>query len=153
MSIGFVGISVRRLHKDACQLRRGSSGAAAADVACVSDGPIQIFPGQIVKVPTGWAFQLPDNIAMQILPRSGTALKRKLRPANTPGLLDPDYRGELFIALENFGDDTVVVKPGEYIAQIMFIPFYKPLFQVENVLSETERGDGGFGSTEERGRG
>lgn len=153
MSIGFVGISCRRVHPDAHQLRRGSSGAAAADVAYVGVAPMVIYPGQVVKVPTGWSFALPDNVAMQILPRSGLSTKRFLRPANTPGLLDPDYRGELFVALENFGDEQQTIVPGDYVAQLMFTPFYKPLFQIENVLSDTERGDGGFGSTEERGRG
>lgn len=151
MNIGFVGISCRRVHQDAQQLRRGSSGAAATDVAYVGDRPIPVHPGEVVKIPTGWAFAVPDHIAMQILPRSGLSTNRKLRPANTPGLLDPDYRGELFIALENFGNSAAIVYPGDYIAQIMFVPFYKPLFQIENMLDETERGDGGFGSTEERG--
>ncbi|MDC8457841.1 dUTP diphosphatase [Marinobacter sp. DS40M6] len=153
MNIGFVGIKIRRLHPDAHQLRRGSSGAAGTDVAYVGNHPLIIHPGQVVKVPTGWAFELPDHIAMQILPRSGLSTKRHLRPANTPGLLDPDYRGELFVALENFGNDVQVIEPGDYVAQLMFTPFYKPLFQVENKLEETERGDGGFGSTEERNRG
>ncbi|ATN93263.1 deoxyuridine 5'-triphosphate nucleotidohydrolase [Marinobacter phage PS6] len=153
MNIGFVGIKIRRIHSDAHQLRRGSSGAAATDVAYVGDEPVRIFPGQILKLATGWAFELPDHIAMQILPRSGLSTNCFLRPANTPGLLDPDYRGELFVALENFGDVPKTIRPGDYIAQIMFTPFYKPLFQVENKLEETERGDGGFGSTEERNRG
>lgn len=154
MITGHKQISIRRVHPDAHQLRRGSSQAAATDVAYCGEKSIEIYPGQTVKIPTGWAFAVPDNIAMQILPRSGTATKRQLRPANTPGLLDPDYRGELFVALENFSVNEVrIIKPGDYIAQIMFVPFYKPMFQIENVLSETERGDGGFGSTEERGRG
>lgn len=151
MSIGFVGIKVRRVHSEARQLRRGSSGAAATDVAYVGDAPLTIHPGQVIKVPTGWAFEVPENIALQILPRSGLSTKRFLRPANTPGLLDPDYRGELFVALENFGNDVQTIEPGEYVAQLMFTPFYKPLFKVENMLEETERGDRGFGSTEERG--
>lgn len=153
MSIGFVGISCRRVHPDAHQLRRGSSGAAAADVAYVGERSVTIYPGNVAKLPTGWAFALPDNVAMQILPRSGLSTKEGLRPANTPGLLDPDYRGELFVCLENFSNEIKTVKPGEYVAQLMFTPFYKPLFQIENALSDTERGDGGFGSTEERGRG
>ncbi len=153
MNIGFVQLKIRRLHNFAHPLRRGSSCAAGTDIAYVGAVPLTIHPGQVVKVPTGWAFEVPDNIAMQILPRSGTATKLKLRPANTPGLVDPDYRGEVFIALENFGNDTRLVQPGEYVAQLMFTPFYKPMFQIQDELSDTERGDGGFGSTEERGRG
>lgn len=151
MRLGFVNMKVRRIHPDAHPLRRGSSGAAATDVAYVGDAPLTLYPGRVLKVPTGWAFEVPENIALQILPRSGLSTKRSLRPANTPGLLDPDYRGELFVALENFGNDVQVIQPGEYIAQLMFTPFYKPLFQIENMLEETERGDRGFGSTEDRG--
>jgi len=151
MNIGFLSMKVRRLHPGAHPLRRGSSQAAAADVAYVGDERLTIHPGQVVKVPTGWAFQVPDNVALQVLPRSGLSTKRKLRPANTPGLLDPDYRGELFVALENFGNDTQVIDSGEYVAQLMFTPFYKPLFQIENKLEETERGEKGFGSTDEKG--
>ncbi|KAE8546168.1 dUTP diphosphatase [Marinobacter nauticus] len=153
MNIGFVGISCRRVHPDAYPLRRGSSQAAATDVAYVGTQQLDIYPGCVAKLPTGWAFAVPDNVGMLILPRSGLSTKSGLRPANTPGLLDPDYRGELFVALENFSNEIRCVSPGDYIAQLMFTPFYKPLFQVENVLQETERGDGGFGSTEERGRG
>ena len=153
MNIGFVKIKTRRLHSDAFPIRRGSSGAAGADVAYAGDESLIIYPGEVVNVSTGWAFQVPENIAMQILPRSGTASKLKLRPCNTPGLLDSDYRGELFIALENFGEQSQKIEPGTYIAQIMFTPYYKPLFQVHDELDDTERGDGGFGSTEERNRG
>lgn len=152
MMTGHKQIKIRRVHPDAHQLRRGSSQAAGTDVAYVGDEMLKIYPGQIVKVPTGWAFAVPDGIATMIIPRSGLSTKRQLRPANTPGLLDPDYRGELFVALENFSNEIKYLNPGEYVAQIVFVPFYKPMFQIENVLDETERGDGGFGSTEERGR-
>jgi len=153
MMTGHKNISIRRLHPDAYPLRRGSSQAAGTDVAYVGTQEVDIYPGYVAKLPTGWAFEVPDNIGMLILPRSGLSTKCGLRPANTPGLLDPDYRGELFIALENFSNEIKHVGPGDYIAQIMFVPFYKPMFQIENVLNDTERGDGGFGSTEERGRG
>lgn len=152
MMTGHKQISIRRVHPDAHQLRRGSSGAAGTDVAYVGNTTLDIYPGCVAKLPTGWAFAVPDNVGMLILPRSGLSTKGGLRPANTPGLLDPDYRGELFIALENFSNEVRCVSPGDYIAQIMFVPFYKPMFQIENMLEETERGDGGFGSTEERGR-
>lgn len=151
MNIGFVAIKTHRLNADAHPLRRGSSGAAGTDVAYVGDRPLIVFPGQVVMVPTGWAFELPDHICMKILPRSGISTKRFLRPANTPGLLDPDYRGELFVAIENFGEDRRTIQPGEYIAQVTFEPFYKPMFQIVDKLSATERDDGGFGSTEARG--
>lgn len=150
MNVGFVNIKTRRLNANAHPLRRGSSGAAGTDVAYIGATPLTVYPGQVVMVPTGWAFELPDHVCMKILPRSGMSTKRFLRPANTPGLLDPDYRGELFVALENFGDESRIIQPGEYVAQVTFEPFYKPMFQIHDELSDTERGDQGFGSTEAR---
>jgi dUTP pyrophosphatase len=152
LNIQFLKLKVRRLNSDASPLRRGSSQAAGTDIAYCGKEVIQIFPGEVVKLSTGWAFEVPGNVAMQVLPRSGTATKKGLRPANTPGLVDPDYRGQVFVVLENFGNDAQMIYPGDYIAQLMFTPFYKPMFQVEDELSDTKRGDGGFGSTEERGR-
>jgi len=148
----FVRMNIRRVVASAPSLSRGSSHAAATDVAFAGDEPVKIHSGEVVKLSTGWSFELPVGIGMLILPRSGLSTKKFLRPANTPGLLDPDYRGELFIALENFGDVPRTIEPGDYIAQLMFVPYYKPLFQIEDSLSTTERGDGGFGSTEERNR-
>jgi dUTP pyrophosphatase len=153
MNIGFVGIPTHRVNPDALPLRRGSSQAAGTDVAYVGEKNVTIYPGSVMKLATGWAFAVPDHIAIQVLPRSGLSTKHGLRPANTPGVLDPDYRGELFVALENFSHEVRTVKPGDYVAQIMFVPFYKPLFQMTDDLGETERGDGGFGSTEGRDRG
>ena len=153
MNPQFLQIKVRRLNPNAQPLRRGSSQAAGTDIAYTGEQVIQILPGEVVKLSTGWAFEVPDNIAMQILPRSGTATKKGLRPVNTPGLVDPDYRGQVFVALENCSNDAQMVYPGDYIAQLMFTPFYKPMFQIQDELGETERGDGGFGSTEERNRG
>ena len=151
MNIGFVGIPTHRVNPDALPLRRGSSQAAGTDIAYTGKQVIQILPGEVVKLSTGWAFEVPDNIAMQILPRSGTATKKGLRPVNTPGLVDPDYRGQVFVALENCSNESQMVYPGDYIAQLMFTPFYKPLFQVHDELDDTERGEKGFGSTDEKG--
>jgi dUTP pyrophosphatase len=153
LNIQFLKIKTRRVNPNAHPLRRGSSQAAGTDIAYCGEVIAHIKPGEVVKLSTGWAFEVPDNVAGWVLPRSGTATKMKLRPANTPGLIDPDYRGEVFIAIENFGEDHQMIYPGDYIAQLMFTPFYKPMFQIEDELSDTERGDGGFGSTEERGRG
>lgn len=132
----------------------GTCGAAAFDVHYCSDDPgfnesdIVLRPGSVVKVGTGLAFELPLNLAMLILPRSGLATKERIRPANTPGLLDSDYRGELFIALENCGVNDFRIGDGQRIAQILFVPIARPLsFEVVDELTSTERGDGGFGST------
>lgn len=143
-------INVKRLSEYAKELRRGSSGAAGIDVAYCGTEPVQIWPREVKLLSTGWAFEVPPGVAMWILPRSGLAVKKGLRPINTPGLLDPDYRGELMVALEHTrppGHPMELINPGDYIAQIVFVPFFVPMFRYAQGLSETERGDGGFGST------
>lgn len=148
-----IPVKIKRTNPDANPIRHGSSGAAAYDIAYCGQDSVQLFPGQEYKFPTGWGLEVPDNVGVLILPRSGTARKDKLRPMNTPGLSDPDYTGELFLAIEHFGrpgySQPVTVKPGDYIAQIMFVPHYKAMFQVVDELTETERGEQGFGSTEQ----
>lgn len=142
-------IKVLKLHPDAPGLTHGSELAAGVDVRYHGRHQIEFWAGDIRKLPTGWAFELPYNVAMLILPRSGLSTNQRLRPANTPGLLDPDYRGELFIALEYFAPSgqPVVVNPGDRIAQLLFVPFVRPNFNIVDRLGETDRGDGGFGST------
>lgn len=146
-------INVEKLRPGASELRRGSSGAAGIDVAYCGDKPVHLWPHEVFKFTTGWAFEVPPGIAMLILPRSGLSTKVGLRPVNTPGLLDPDYRGELIVALEYRkpdGQARVTVNPGDYIAQIMFVPFLVPMFRYNTPLSKTERGTDGFGSTDDK---
>lgn len=154
--MSFKPMNITRLKEGALALRRGSSVAAATDVAYCGNYPVLMYPGDRKKLPTGWAFEMPADVGMLILPRSGLSTNHSLRPENSPGLLDPDYRGELFIALEHYGrpgvDQPYEIQPGEFIAQLMFVPYYTPMFNITNVLTRTERGDGGFGSTEARGR-
>jgi dUTP pyrophosphatase len=130
----------------------GTMGAAAFDVEWCGENAgefyLHIGPGEIMTLGTGLAFELPPNLAMMVLPRSGLATKKQLRPANTPGLLDSDYRGELRIALENFGNEVRQIHTGDRIAQILFVPIARPLsFEVVEELTPTDRGEGGFGST------
>lgn len=129
----------------------GTPLAAAFDVEwCNKSGsrvPYLLSPNCVATFGTGLAFELPADIAMLVLPRSGLATKKQLRPANTPGLIDPDYRGELMIALENFGTEVQKITPGDRIAQILFVPIVRPTFEVVDELSSTDRGEGGFGST------
>lgn len=139
-----------KLNPRAEMLRRGSDDAAGFDVSYCGVEPIRMLPGEIVKIPTGWAFAMPPGICMQVLPRSGTAIKQRLRPMNTPGLIDPDYRGELFVALVYDAPDInamVTIEPGQKIAQLLFTRYYSPRFQVVGELDETDRGEAGFGST------
>ncbi len=146
-------IKIKKLREWAQLPVLGSDGAAAFDVRYCAEEPgydetdIVIRPGMIVKVGTGLSFELPPNLALLVLPRSGLASKQRIRPANTPGLLDSDYRGELFIALENNGVSEFRIGDGQRIAQILFVPIVRPAFEVVDELTPTVRGEGGFGHT------
>lgn len=144
-------IKVKRVRGWATIPPLGTDGAAAFDVEWCGENTgkamLHIGPGEIMTVGTGLAFELPPDLAMLVLPRSGLAAKKQLRPANTPGLLDSDYRGELRIALENFGTEVREIHTGDRIAQILFVPIVRPTFEVVHELTPTDRGEGGFGST------
>ena len=140
-------VKIKKLRPWAKVPEPGTPLAAAFDIEYAGGYEQNIGPGEIAVLDTGLAFELPDDMAMLVLPRSGLATKKQLRPANTPGLLDPDYRGELKIALENFGTEVRQINHGDRIAQIIFVPIVRPTFEVVEELTLTDRGEGGFGST------
>ena len=126
---------------------RSTEGAAGYDMCACLEVPVTIYPGETVMIPTGISMEIPLGVAGLIFPRSGMASKRGLAPANKVAVIDPDYRGEIFIALFNHGKVHQVIQPGDRIAQMLFIPYFAPELEEVEVLSETKRGDGGFGST------
>lgn len=107
--------------------------------------PLQ--PGERRVVKTGVAIELPPGFEAQVRPRSGNALKLGLTVLNTPGTIDPDYRGDIGVILYNASDKVISIEHGMKIAQLVVAPFYRAIFQASEKLSETERGEGGFGST------
>jgi dUTP pyrophosphatase len=126
-----------------------SAGAAGLDlVAAVPAGaPLVINPGGRAGVPTGLAFALPPGVEGQIRPRSGLALRYGVTVLNSPGTLDPDYRGEVYVILANFGEAPFPVARGARIAQLVLSPtVHASIREVAN-LDETTRGVRGFGST------
>ncbi len=125
----------------------GSAGAAGADLYALTDAPLTIAPGETVMVHTGIAIELPDGYAGLVYPRSGLASKRGLAPANKVGVIDPDYRGEVMVALHNHSLTAQTVEPDERIAQLVITPFLRVDFAESEELTDTERGSGGFGST------
>lgn len=125
----------------------GSDFAAGADLYACLEAPMVIAPGQTVLVPTGLSLQLPEGFAGLIYARSGLATKRGLAPANKVGVIDSDYRGELFVSLHNHGSVSQEIADGERIAQMIVTPYLTALFEVREELSDTARGAGGFGST------
>lgn len=129
----------------------GSEFAAGADLyACIDPNTVvSITPGQTAKVSVGIKTEIPEGYVGLIFARSGLATKQDLAPANKVGVIDSDYRGEWFVPLHNHGDNVRIISNGERIAQVIFIPVPKVSLEIvsSDKLTETERGEGGFGST------
>lgn len=124
-----------------------TQGAAGADVCALLTEPVTIEPGSFVMIPTGLFFEIPQGYEIQVRPRSGLAAKNGITVLNTPGTIDSDYRGELKIILINLGKEAFVVNNGERIAQIIVSPVTLASFTITDSLSDTSRGEKGFGST------
>ncbi|SHN71690.1 dUTP diphosphatase [Desulfitobacterium chlororespirans] len=125
-----------------------TSGAAGVDLQAALDQELIIEPGQIVKIPTGLAIELPHaGVGAFVFARSGLASKYGLALANGVGVIDSDYRGEILVAVINQGSEPFVVKDGDRIAQMVFLPVFIGEFCLADQLDETGRGCGGFGST------
>lgn len=122
-----------------------TSGAAGMDVLAAEDVVLQ--PGGRHAVATGLAMAIPDGFELQVRPRSGLALKHGISLPNTPGTIDSDYRGELKVILINLGDFPFEVRRGDRIAQLVLAPVVRATWLEVEELDETQRGEGGFGST------
>lgn len=125
---------------------RSTPHAAGYDVRC-AEAAVTIAPGEIRLVGTGLMMELPEGIECQVRPRSGLALDKGITLPNSPGTIDPDYRGELRIILQNLGPKAVTLVRGERIAQLVFARFEAAEVIEVPALGQTERGAGGFGST------
>jgi dUTP pyrophosphatase len=121
--------------------------SAGMDLKANTDDPIALKPMERWLFPTGIYIQLPEGYEAQIRPRSGLAAKYGVTVTNAPGTIDADYTGEVKVSLINLSADTVVIQPGERIAQMVVAKYEKVTWNEVVVLDETERGDGGFGST------
>ncbi|MDB5725647.1 MAG: dUTP diphosphatase [Novosphingobium sp.] len=122
-----------------------TAGAAGMDVVAAED--VLLPPGGRHAVATGLAVAVPDGFELQVRPRSGLALKHGISLPNTPGTIDSDYRGELKIILINLGDREFEVRRGDRIAQLVLAPVVRAVWLKVDELDETQRGEGGFGST------
>lgn len=140
-------VNVKKLNEKAVLPTYGSAFSAGADLYAVTDEDIVIKPNQTVLVHTGLAMEIPEGYAGLIYARSGLASKRGLAPANKVGVVDADYRGEVMVALHNHSTIEQVVANGERIAQLVVAPFLKVEFEESETLTDTVRGEGGFGST------
>ena len=141
-----MNIKVKKLYKDVVLPEYKTSGAAAFDFESMID--IIINPNETKIIPTGLAFEIPDGYELQVRPRSGLSAKTKLRVSNSPGTIDSDYRGEVCIILDNISsEESYTINKGERIAQGVISKIEKITFEEVEDLSETERGEAGFGST------
>ena len=126
-----------------------TADAAGMDIrAAVLEGqPVTLQPGQRALVDTGFCMALPAGYEAQVRPRSGLAIKHGITCLNTPGTIDADYRGEVKVILINLGQEAFTVNRGERIAQLVIAPVTQAAVSIVEVLDETARGSGGFGST------
>lgn len=143
-------IKVKKLHELAQIPSYGTGGAAGFDIASVEQVTVQ--PGDTILVRTGLSFEVPPGYYMQVVPRSGLSSRSKIRLANTPGTIDEDYRGEVKFIVDNLlgkFPEPYIVKIGEKLGQGFIKKYDKVEFEeVSEKLSETVRGESGFGSTD-----
>ena len=140
-------ILIKRLSKNISLPKYETDGSSGMDLSANIEKEIEIAPGKTSIIPTGLALAIPKNFEIQIRPRSGLAAKNQISVLNTPGTIDADYRGELKVILINLGENTFKVEKGLRVAQMILCPVVKATIKEVDVLEETLRGSGGFGST------
>ncbi len=142
-----IKMRVKKLLPNAKLPTYGSEFSAGADLYALSDHSVRIGPDETAVVHTGLAAEIPDGYVGLIFARSGLATKKGLAPANKVGVIDSDYRGEIRVALHNHTKYEQSIEPFERIAQLVLVPYVCAEFEEAEELSETVRGEGGFGST------
>jgi len=147
LDIALDELQVRLLHPAAQPPARTRPGDAAYDLRCLQG--FSLWPRERATVPTGVAIALPPGVAGLVTPRSGLAARHGISLVNSPGLIDPNYRGELRIVLVNLGDARFEAHAGDRIAQLLLVPFVAPDVSVVEALppSPDDRGEHGFGSS------
>ena len=140
-------ILIKRLSKNIILPKYETSGSSGLDLSANIKTPVKIEPGKTTIIPTGISVSIPKNFEIQIRPRSGLAAKNQITVLNTPGTIDADYRGEIKVILINLSKETFVVENGARIAQMVVCPVIKAKLKEVEILDNTSRGSGGFGST------
>ncbi len=142
-----LNVPIHRLRPEAAIPSRGSAQAAGFDLYACLDSEVIIAPHATAKIPTGIALAIPEGYFGAVYARSGLACKQGLRPANCVGVIDSDYRGECLVFLHNDSDEERRVQHGDRIAQLVIQPYLAVFFEEQEDLDQTQRGQGGFGST------
>ena len=140
-------ILIKRLSKTVSMPKYETTGSSGMDLAADIDEKIEIKPGETQIIPTGLSLSIPKEFEIQIRPRSGLAAKYQLSVLNTPGTIDADYRGEIGVILVNHGSTSIKLDKGERIGQLVLNKVEQIVWEENLELQETERGEGGFGST------
>ena len=140
-------IKIKKINEKARIPTYGSEYSVGADLYALLDENTMIKPHETLLIHTGISVEIPEGYCGLIFARSSMGAKRGLAPANKVGVIDADYRGEIMVALHNHSEIPATVEPGERVAQLAIVPFLKAEFEEAAELSDTVRGEGGFGST------
>lgn len=140
-------IKVKKLRENAVVPKIATSGSAAADLYACIDEEVTVPAGKSAVIPVGIAIAVPEGYGAFIFARSGLGIKHGIAPRNCVGVIDSDYRGEICVGLQNSSDEDYVIKPNDRIAQMAIMPVMPAEYVLCDELSDTERGEGGFGST------
>ena len=142
-----VKILIKKTSEKVTTPKYKTEGSSGIDLSAFLDKKMIIKPNSSELIPTGLQVAIPEELEIQIRPRSGLAAKESIGVLNSPGTIDSDYRGELKIILFNHGTKDFVVNNGDRIAQMVLVPILKMEFEEVDSLPDTVRGQGGFGST------
>ena len=142
-----VKILIKKTSKEVITPKYKTEGSSGVDLSAFLNEKAVIKPNSSELIPTGLQVAIPEELEIQIRPRSGLAAKESMGVLNSPGTIDSDYRGELKIILFNHGDKDFIINNGDRIAQMVLVPILKMEFEEVDNLPDTVRGQGGFGST------
>ena len=142
-----VKILIKKTNKEVTTPKYKTDGSSGVDLSAFLEKKVVIKPNSSELIPTGLQVAIPEELEIQIRPRSGLAAKESIGVLNSPGTIDSDYRGELKIILFNHGKEDFIINNGDRIAQMVLVPILKMEFEEVDSLPDTVRGQGGFGST------
>ena len=142
-----VKILIKKTNKEVITPKYKTNGSSGVDLSAFLDKKVVIKPNSSELIPTGLQVAIPEELEIQIRPRSGLAAKESIGVLNSPGTIDSDYRGELKIILFNHSNKDFIINNGDRIAQMVLVPILKMEFEEVDNLPDTVRGQGGFGST------
>ena len=140
-------VKIKKMRESAVLPSYATTGSAAVDLSAAIDAPITLAPFERRLIPTGIAISIPQITVAVLSARSGLSYKKGITAANGIGVIDSDYRGEIFFSAINLSNEAYTIEPGDRVAQLMLMPAYTMSLLETDDLDKTDRGEGGFGST------